>query len=465
MLLVALGNTEVIGANSYYVQVEGTGLMLDAGADPEVDGPEGMPDFDRIHRNPGWYVDHAIVTHAHHDHIGSLPVLIQHFPHVMIHMTRATRDLTEFALPASARLQRRRRREGSSPHDPLFTEEELEVYSYLYLTHDLETDFDVTGLKGASPVKARFYDAGHLLGSAGVLLTFEEGGQQRRVFYTGDTSLRPQTIIPGGSFPDEPVDVLILESTLGADPEAELSTRKMEEIRFAESLRRVLERGGTVLIPVFAMGRAQEVLALLDRFKRRNLIPAEVPVYTAGSMRAVADVYDKARHSTPRLDPDFQVFGVEQRRLPRSDSAVKEALRQPSIHVVSSGMLFERTISNRLAQELVEDEKNGVFLVGFAREDSPAHRLLVAAEEGKGTEKIIDTMRGPQPINCDVDRFRLSGHSHRRDLVQLVEQLQPKQVVLVHGEPDARTWLSDNIRFFYPDVVVHQLQTGVPLEV
>src|SRR5690606_3242550 len=101
-----------------------------------------------------------------------------------------------------------------------------------------------------------------------------------------------------------------------------------------------------------------------------------------------------------------------------------------------------------------EDEKNGVFFVGFARHDSPAQRLLAAADAGKGTEVVLDTLRGPQPINCDVARFRFSGHSHRRDLIQLVEQLKPQKVVLVHGETDARTWLADNIRFFYPDVEV-----------
>lgn len=465
MLIVALGKTEVIGANCHFLEIEGTGVVLDAGADPEEDGPEGLPDFDLIHQHSGWYVDHAIVTHAHHDHIGALPVLIQHFPHVLVHMTKATRQLADFVLPASARLQRRRLREGSSPHEPLFDEDELEVYSYLYLQHELEEDFDLTGLRGRTPVKARFYDSGHILGGAGVLLTFEEEGRQRRVFYTSDTNVRPQFIIPGGTYPAPPLDVLMLETTLGADAEAELTTRRTEEKKLAEALQRVLERGGTVLIPVFAMGRAQEILAVLDRFKQRGIIADDVPIYTAGSMRAVADVYDKTRFITPRLDPDFEVFGVEQRRLPRSETAVQEALRGPSIHVVSSGMMFERTISNRLAQQIVEDEKNGILLVGFAREDSPAHRVLEAAEQGKGTKVVLDETRGPQPVNCEVGRFRFSGHSHRRDLIQLVEEMKPRKVVLVHGEEEARTWMADNIRFFYPDVELHLIESGQPLEV
>src|SRR5690606_36195073 len=123
---------------------------------------------------------------------------------------------------------------------------------------------------------------------------------------------------PGADYPDAPVDTLIMESTLGADPDAELTTRKTEEKRLAEALQRVIARGGAVLMPVFALGRAQEIIAMLGTFKRRGILPEDLPIYTAGSMRAVSDLYDKTRFTTPRLNPEFQVFEVEQRRLPRS---------------------------------------------------------------------------------------------------------------------------------------------------
>jgi cleavage and polyadenylation specificity factor subunit 3 len=214
---------------------------------------------------------------------------------------------------------------------------------------------------------------------------------------------------------------------------------------------------------VFALGRAQETLALIDRFKRRGLIPEETPVYTSGSMRAVSDLYDKTRFTTPRLNPEFQVFGVDQRRHPRGYTARLNALNEPSIHVASSGMMFERTLSYELATELIEDEKNGILFVGFAKEDSPAARLIEAAEKGKGTMITFDGMRGPQEVNCEVGRFRFSGHSHRRDLIQLVEQLKPNKVILVHGDEPARAWMADNIRYFYPDVDVFLPRYGEPL--
>ncbi len=467
MRFVTLGASDSIGASCHLLEVAGVGVMLDAGIDPDEDGPDGLPMFDWVHDRPDAFVDHVMVSHAHHDHVGALPVLVREFPHVQVHMTRPTRELAEFVLPASARLQKRRIREGSSTHEPLFDEEELDLQAFVYRSYDLESPFRLNGVAGAGAVEAAFYHSGHILGAAGVELTFKEGIRPKRVFYSGDTNIRSQSIIPGGAYPEGDVDVLILESTLGADPEAELTTRRTEELRFSEELRRVWERGGTALVPVFAVGRAQEVLALIDRYKRQGRLPVDVPVYTAGAMRAVAELYDRTRYSSPRLNQEFVVENVDQLRLPRSAAARRRVLQQPGIHVISSGMMFERTLSNRIAQQLVVEEKNAVFLVGFAQEGTPADRLLAADEHRASTgeaEVVVDAVRGSQPLRCQVERFRLSGHSHRRDLLRLVERLAPTKVVLVHGDTEAREWMADNIRFFYPDVDIILPETGVQYE-
>lgn len=464
MLFTTLGETKEIGASCHYVQMDRTGILLDAGADPEKEGTESLPDLNRVRNHPDWPVDHVIVTHAHHDHLGALPMVVRAFPHALVHMSGATRQLADILLPASARLQRRKLKEGSTLVDPLFDEDDVEASSYVYLAHQMEYEFDLGGLKTTFDLSGEFFDAGHVLGSLGVMIRWEEDGRLRRLFYTGDTGANNQTIIPGASYPDEPVDILVLESTLGADPTAETVTRRSEEKRLGEAMAKVLKCGGTVLLPVFALGRGQEMLALIDRYKKRGLIDEDVPVFTAGMMRAISDLYDKTRHSTPRLNDEFQVYGVPQSRLPRSQSALNELLKKPAILAVGSGMMFERTISNKIAQQLVSNPKNGVFLVGFAREDSPADRLLKARAEGKGTEAVLAALKGPQPINCDVDRFRFSGHSHRRDLLKLVDHFEPETVVLVHGEAKAKEWMADNIRYFHPDVTVHVPGEGDVLE-
>lgn len=462
MIFVALGDTDGIGASCHFLEIDGTGLTLDAGSDPRREGAASMPRFDLIHDHADWYVDHTIITHAHHDHMGGLPVLIQEFPHVMAHMTEATRRLLDVLLPASARLQQRKLEAGETDEPPLFSEEDVEHQSHFFLTHALEKPFDVTGVSGEVPVKAAFYTAGHILGSAGVELRFEEHGTPRRVFYSSDTNAEGQSIIPGGVYPDA-ADVLILESTLGSDPEMELTTREQEVQKFKAALERVIRRGGTALVPVFVMGRAQETLALIDRFKKQGVIPPDVPVYTAGSMRAIADVYDKTRNTTPRHNPDFTVFGVDQHRLPYDEAKQARALEGPSIHVMSSGMMFEPTLSNMLARRLVEDEKNAILLVGYAVEDTPARRLVDAVEAGQ-REVVLHPDAGPQTIHCEVGRFRLSGHSNRRDLMDLVKRLAPEQVVLVHGEAEARAWMAERIRADHPGIKVHLPTWGEPIE-
>lgn len=459
MRYLSLGDTDEIAASCHHVSFGGTGLVLDAGMDPDQDGYAALPPFELLKDRP---VDHVVVTHAHHDHLGALPVLSREVPHAQIHMSRPTAMLAEMLLPSSARLQKRRVREGSTDSAPVFDVEAAEALSYVYDTHLLDAPFDLAGLKAEGPLAGTFYHAGHVLGAVGLLVEGYEGGQRRRLFYTSDISLQAQTILPEADFPAGPVDVLLLESTLGADPEAEKVTRKAEEKRLGQAIAERLEAGGPVLIPVFALGRSQDVLAMIDRYKRRGLIDPDVPVYTAGSMRGVAEVYDKTRESTPRLDPDFEVYGVDQERYPRSKKRKAEALAKPGIFVLTSGMLFERTPSFDLARQIVGDERAGIFFVGFSKEGSPGERLQLAAAAGE--KMTFDPDEGPVAVKARVERFRFSGHAHRRDLIEVVERVKPRTVVLVHGETAAKEWMKDNIEFFHPDVRVIIPEQGQEIE-
>ena len=463
MKFLPLGDTEDIAASCHFLEIEGTGLVLDSGTDPRKEGPDSLPKFDWVRDRAESYIDHAIITHAHHDHMGSLPVLIDEFPHVMAHMTDATKQLLEFLLPASARLQQKRLEKGEINHEPLFTEDDLSFLSHVYLTHELGRDFDLTGMNGTTSVTGRFYSAGHILGSVGVELQFEEEGEERTLFYTSDTNMEPQSIIPGGEYPSD-ADVLVLETTLGADEEAEETSRPEELARFRETLSRVIERDGTALIPVFVMGRAQEMLAMLGRLKDEGDIPADTPIYTAGSMRAIADLYDETRDTTPRLDPDFRVFDVAQERVPYDSEAKKGMLEGPGIMVVSSGMMFEPTLSNILARRIVENERDAVLIVGHAVEGTPSHRLQEAAAQGPGAPVMLADGQ-TQPVHCTVERFRFSGHSHRRELLTIVDQLAPETVLLVHGEPEAQAWMQEHIEAEHPEIDVRRPEWGEMMEV
>ncbi|MDE2730739.1 MAG: MBL fold metallo-hydrolase [Bacteroidota bacterium] len=453
MEFIPLGSSTDIGASCHYIGCNGHGVVVDAGADPNHEGPDSLPKLAALE---GRHVEHAIITHAHHDHIGGIPEVYERFPQVAFHMTEATRTLTEMMLYASARLQRRRYMEGSSQHRPLFDEEDVDAAIQSFVSHPYERPHAL----GSTDMEVNLHYSGHLLGSAGVCLTDVSG---RRVFYTSDTNLNAQTIIPGGRYPKQ-VDVLISECTLGADPVAETVTRKSEERRFLKRLQAVLDRDGTVLVPVFMLGRAQEILAMLGQFRRSGRLDPEVPIYTAGGLRNVSRIYDATRYDTPRLDPDFEVSCVEQRFFPRSYKAKRRALREPSIHVLSSGMMIENTLSNWAANQIVENEKHAVFLVGFAKEDLPAGQLLQAAAE-RAESVVLDRRLGPKVLACEVERFRFSGHSSRQDLLGLIDAMNPGKVVLVHGETAARDWMIAQLADRQPGLEVASPELGERIEI
>ncbi|HRR08468.1 MAG TPA: MBL fold metallo-hydrolase [Rhodothermales bacterium] len=465
---IALGSTSEISGSAHYLNLAGTGILLDSGQDPNIDGVAGLPDFNLLEKHPDWGVDYAILSHAHHDHIGSLPVMLRHFPHARIHMTQPTRLLLDFLLPESARLQKKRFKEGVNAHPPMFTEEQAELAAYLYRSWPLETPFDLNeGVRAQASIQATFYHAGHTLGAVGTLLEVEQGEQAFRAFYSGDLSLRAQAIQPGADFPKGPVDVLILESTLGADPTAELTTRKREEDRLLEGIQKTIKRKGSVLIPAFALGRSQEMIALIGRWKKQKKLPEDLPIYTAGAQRAISDIYDRTRFISPRIDEKFEVFKIEQKRLPKSKAKLDHLIsgEEPGIFIVGSGMLFERTLSHRIALKMIGDPRHSIFFVGYVKPDCPGAVLLEAAQN-RTTEKVaLDPLHQPEgmTIACTVERFRFSGHSNRRELLQVVEKLQPRKVLLVHGEDEARIWMADNIRYFYPDTEVILPTQGVPV--
>jgi predicted metal-dependent RNase len=176
-------------------------------------------------------------------------------------------------------------------------------------------------------------------------------------------------------------------------------------------------------------------------------------------MRAVADIYDKTRLSTPRMNDEFVVFGVEQKRLGRGEKAFERSLEQPSIYLLSSGMMFERTAAYDVARRLLSGPRNAILFVGYAKPDSPADRLQHAAanRRNQGLDEIevrLSDSDAPQMLRCHVDRFRFTGHAHRRDLLGIVEDLQPERVLLVHGDTNARLWMKEQIETEFEGIEV-----------
>ena len=232
-------------------------------------------------RLAGLPVDALLLSHAHLDHIGSLPVLMRQQPQARIFMTEPTAAIGDALLHNSVNVMTREREEVGVIY-PLFTHRETDRATDRWQHCRLGQPFTVDGERSQprpnDELTFEYCDAGHVLGAAGIFLRAEG----RTVFYTGDVNFDDQTLTKGAVFPNSEIDVLIIETTRGDSPLPPGFSREAEEQRFAEAINRAFERGGCVLIPVFALGKTQEVLAMLYKFKRSKMVPTTSRSTSAG---------------------------------------------------------------------------------------------------------------------------------------------------------------------------------------
>ncbi len=256
-----------IGANSYYLGAAGQGLVLDSGMHPASEAEAALPNLNAI---DGRRVDAIVVSHAHQDHIGTLPVMMRRHPTARIFMTEATNDIGNALLHNSVNVMTRQREEIGVTLYPLFTHRETERatdrWQYCPTNRRITLEGERAGPIGEDPVTFEFIDAGHVLGSAGILLRAEG----RTLFYTGDVNFDDQTIMQAAAFPEAEIDVLIMECTRGDSPTPAGWTRQGEEQRLAPAIGDAFDSGGCVLIPVFALGKTQELLAMLHQVQARG---------------------------------------------------------------------------------------------------------------------------------------------------------------------------------------------------
>src|SRR5213076_354468 len=257
----------------------------------------------------GQTIDAVLITHAHQDHIGTLPVLMRHQPHARIFMTEATSEIGSLLLHNSVNVMTRQREELGLTIYPLFghreTDRAIELWQLCRYRQPYTTSADRIGDDNA--LTFEFFDAGHVLGSTGILL--RAGG--RTIFYTGDVNFDDQTIMEAAIFPEEKIDILIMECTRGDHATQAGWTRAGEERRLADGIDCAFTRGGCALIPVFALGKTQEVLAMLHKFRRhpRTLSGLqEFPIYIGGLSSKMTDIYDRRAHLSRRQLPRLQLM-------------------------------------------------------------------------------------------------------------------------------------------------------------
>lgn len=441
-----------IGGNSYALDLDGSLVILDAGMHPKEEGPNALPRYQEI---PYDSADAIVISHSHLDHIGTLPVAQRDQPSAPVYMTAPCAALGEALLHNSVNVMSSQREELGIPEYPLYHHREIDYLQDRWMVRPYEKPFSLDPL-GESGTTITFYDAGHILGSAGVL--FETDG--KTVFYSGDVHFQGHTLIKGARFPElnEP-DLLIMETTRGADERPTDYTRADQEARLAQSIKDTLDGGGSALIPVFAIGKTQEVLTMLDNFKAEGLIPPHTPIYIGGLSTKMTIIYDSFSDSTRRHRPNFEILrdmkvqtGNKRRRAPIE-------YKPGAIYCLSSGMMSEKTTSNVFARGFLQNPANSLLFVGYADSATPAGAIKAASSGDiirlDGTHKV--------QLNCVVEEFDFSGHARREELVEFAQKAKPKKLLLVHGDPDATQWFAEKFSTILPETEVIIPQPGVKI--
>lgn len=440
-----------IGANSFLFDFDGTRVVVDSGMHPKYVGSEALP----VQEGVGFDgLDGIILTHAHLDHLGTLPLLQRRHPRAPVFMTEATAVLADIMLHNSVNVMSSQREELGLVNYPLFTHNEVEECVTHWVTRGLERKFDIGG------VRAAFYDAGHVLGAVGVLFETPRG----TIFHTGDVNFEPQSLATGGDFPKTGIDTLVLETTRGDSPRDPGYSRAAEARRLAETIRRTMARGGSVLMPVFALGKSQEMLVLLHQLARAGELP-ELPIFLGGLSLKVSNAYDELAHRSRRQHPGLELLrdipNLKVSARPRRNKARSSIVYQPgAIFALSSGMMTENTLSNDFAFQFLANPANTLAFVGYADPDSPGGRIKNTPQ---GYPVRLNEHREPVELHCEVESFDFSGHSDREALRAYANEVKPRRIILVHGDLPALEWFEQTLKTDMPQCQVVIARQGEPI--
>jgi metallo-beta-lactamase family protein len=379
-------------------------------------------------------IDAVVLSHAHMDHCGNLPNLVrQGFPGP-IYCTPATRDLTAIMLADSAKIQQedaaylnKKRPKGEPKVQPLYEQRDAVRTMRQCLTVPYDRDFEP--VRG---VRARFVEAGHLLGSAMVALAVEAPGRERRITFTGDLGRRGLPILRDPA-PVPECDLLISESTYGGkthDP-VDLLADKLGDI-----VRRTAERGGKVLIPAFSLGRTQTVVLFLHQLIAAGKLPSlpifvDSPLASAATevFRIHAECFDE--ETAQLLDRDPDLFGGGRIRYTRSVEESKQlnARTDPCVIIASSGMCEAGRILHHLKHN-IEDARTTVLIIGFQAPNTLGRRLVERRPEVRVLDQVLKLRAEVVVANG------FSSHADHGDFMRFLGPLTGKtpHVRLVHGE-------------------------------
>jgi metallo-beta-lactamase family protein len=427
------GAAQTVTGSQHLLEINGSKLLLDCGL------YQGHRDESNRRNREFAYdprsVDAVILSHAHIDHSGNLPNLVRHGFAGPIYTTGATADLGDIMLRDSGHIQEsdaaylNKRLRGSEPRIlPIYTMEDAEQVAGRFHSVGYGQSFEpVPG------VVAKLFEAGHILGSAGVLLEIEEKGRKLRFWFSGDIGRFKLPLLRDPVLPRR-VDYLLMECTYGDTPHLDPSQASHE---LQEAVARTLKRGGKVIVPAFAVGRTQELVYDLNDMVSRGDIPS-VPVYVDSPL--AVNTTDVFRRHPECFDDETRAF-VRENRHPAlqfekltyvrsvEESKSLNSRRDPMIIIAASGMAETGRILHHLKNN-IGDSRNTILIVSWQAADTLGRRLA----EGQSPVRIFGE---PYEVRCEVVTVGgLSAHAGQDLLVDYAVSAkgQVKKIFLVHGE-------------------------------
>jgi metallo-beta-lactamase family protein len=445
------GAAQTVTGSMHLVEAGDTRVLLDCGL---MRGPRE----ESHQRNRHFPFDPAslsavVLSHAHTDHCGNLPNLVRQGFAGPIYCTPATRELLAVMLHDSARIQEEDaqvlavaggRRAAAEGHRPLYTRPDVcrTLHQCVTLPYQQPATLD--------DVQVRFIDAGHILGSALVALTIQQGRREHRITFTGDLGRRGLPFLRDPS-PVPAADLVICESTYGGRTH---DTVEGMAAKMSDVVRRTVARGGKVFIPAFSLGRTQVVLHYLQRWMRDGVLPA-LPIYVDSPLAGeIAEVY--GNHGDA-LYPAEEGVPLAEFLQTHEEGRARTTGREPCVVVASGGMCEGGRIVQHLRHH-IDDPRSSIVLVSYQAPHSLGARLLekrpTVRFHGRTWNKWIEVVQ--------VSGF--SGHADQNDFLALLASAagDTGRVRLVHGEPDQAEALAGSLRKHgFPDVAVPRREETV----
>ncbi|MYF97565.1 MBL fold metallo-hydrolase [Candidatus Poribacteria bacterium] len=435
---VFLGGAGEVGASCLLVSVADRHILFDCGMRVNQVGEAALPDIELLKQSTP-KLDAIFVSHAHADHIGALPLAHIAFPQVPIYATEPTQRISAVMLANAVRLQESDEKEDTNQ---IFTQDAVDAT--IAKMHTLQMSEWIDLWDGW---RVKMVRSGHILGAVSILLDTPEGSY----LYGGDISTFHQKTIHGLAFDEvagtQP-DFMWCEATYG---DGNHPARNTEEKKLAEAVATIIENGGSVLIPSFALGRAQEIILILrDAMISKNI--SVFPVVTDGLVNSICSVYETLtpylgkklqKHLENSRQPLFHFRNFRRALMGEQETICKD--ETPKCIIASSGMLTGGA-SVTYAKGLAANEKNAIFLSGYQDAESPGRRL----QELSQGDTLTFADGTSVAVNCQVERFKLSAHSDQGQLLSVIKQVNPKALALVHGEGNAIAALREKVEKKYP---------------